>query len=99
MTQEQSQPPTEARSAGTGASTGRDEVTANRSPTAAIGSIVTVTVLVVVLAVVAGALLGVLGGFMKVSRLKSETRRLRRQLRTIEKEVVNLRPISMDDAS
>ena len=54
--------------------------------------------LIVVLAFTAGVLLGLVGGIFKVIGLANEARRLRRELRRVEKEVVSLRPITIEDA-
>ena len=54
--------------------------------------------LIVVLALAGGVILGVIGSMFKVVGLVNEARRLRRDLRAVEKEVVTLRSISVEDA-
>lgn len=53
--------------------------------------------LTLVLALVFGALIGLLFSLTMMIRLKSETLRLRKQIRLVEQEVVNLRNIPIKD--
>lgn len=54
--------------------------------------------LVVVLAFAGGVILGIVGGMLKVAGLARENRRLRRQVHSMEDELMDLRPVSSEDA-
>jgi len=54
--------------------------------------------LIIVLTLAAGVILGIVGGMFRIARLANENRRLRRELRNVEKEIVNIRSISVEDA-